>query len=64
MRINARSALESSQSRLKAKEQQLSDVVGIDDLNQSHIGADVTSLDMKPKNNLDSLRNQIYLKTK
>jgi len=33
MRINARSALESSQSRLKAKEQQLSDVVGIDDLN-------------------------------
>lgn len=57
MRINARSALESSQSRLKAKEQQLSDVIGIDDLNQSHIGADVTSLDMKPKNNLDSLRN-------
>jgi hypothetical protein len=36
----------------------MSDVVGVDDLNQSHIGADVTSLHMKPKNNLDSFRNQ------
>ena len=34
----------------------MSDVVGVDDLNHSHIGADVTSLHMKPKNNLDSFR--------
>ena len=36
----------------------MSEVVGIDDLNQSHIGADAASLHMKPKNNLESFKNQ------
>jgi hypothetical protein len=33
----------------------MSDVIGLDDINQSHIGADMTSVDMKPKNDQDSL---------
>ena len=36
----------------------MSEVVGIDELNQSHIGADAASLHMKPKNNLESFKNQ------